>query len=118
MAKVKSKIELGKCPFCLDEIISKDDRGHVIYGDNYGEIYILLSDRSKMKIGVCLTCCECLTDDHIESLMEEHRKFWILGLQDAFAEKKKTLDRQRDEQLEYYDNLSSVRFAKSERDLE
>ncbi len=117
MATIKAKIELGKCPFCLTDIIEKDERGNPVFMEDYRECYVLLSDNSRMKVGVCDTCREGLTSDHIDALMTEHQKFWKLGLEEAYTEKKKALDSQRDQQIEHYSNLRSLRFAKREQDL-
>lgn len=116
--QVNAKIELGKCPFCVKEIISRNDKGETVRSNDYRDFWVLLSDGSRMKVGICDTCRESLTDEHIEALMAEHRVFWQNGLEEAYEEKKQALDRDRDSQIEHYTNLKSLRFAKREHDLD
>lgn len=116
--QVTAKIQLGKCPFCDKDILGRNERGETVRSSDYRDFWVLLSDGSRMKVGVCDTCREGLTDEHINVLMAEHRVFWQKGLVEAYEEKKRALDRDRDSQIEHYSNLRSLRFAKREHDLD
>lgn len=111
-------IELGKCPFCHEVIIRLDDHGKPVHEKAYREAWLLLTDGSRMKVGICESCRDIMDEDMVKDLMVVHRDFWAHGLQEAFKQKRLQLDKQEAEQRAYYGKLDVVRFSKRERELD
>lgn len=111
-------IELGKCPFCHTTIITVDDEHGPRHEESYREAWLLLSDGSRMKVGICVSCRDIMDQDMVDRLMVVHRAFWERGLEEAYKKRHEELTLQEKQQKAYYKKLNSVRFAKRERDLD
>ena len=110
-------IELGKCPFCHASIF--EVKNNVVHRNGiYRESWLLLSDGSRMKVGICTECRDIMDEEMVDELMVVHRAFWQKGLERAYKDKKDQLKKQEAEQKAYYKNISATRFGRREKDLE
>lgn len=110
-------IEFGKCPFCEKEIMkSENNKASVLEG--YDTFWILLSDTSRMKVAICKDCKKSLTDKKVSEVVTAHQEMWAKGITKEIDIKISELESTKQQQLNYYQNLSSVKFALREKDIE
>jgi len=108
-------IKVGHCPFCDTKIFDVEDEQEKRL-PNYSKFWILLSDGSRMKVAKCKKCK--IGKVKVNKLMKAHQEFWKEGIENEVAKKHKELEQQKEQQIKYYNNLNSVSFGTSERDLE
>jgi len=110
-------IEFGKCPLCGKEIMkSENNKTRVLEG--YDTFWILLSDTSRMKVAICKKCKKTLTEKIVNEIVTAHQEMWTKGITKDINSKISELEATKQQQLNYYQNLSSVKFALREKDLE
>lgn len=117
-AKLPVIIELGKCPFCHTQIMTLNEKKQPVRAESYREMWILLSDGSRMKLAICSSCRDSVSDEMIAELMTEHQKFWVAGLERAYKQKELDLKKQKEQHVGHFQTLSAVRHAKTERLLD
>lgn len=108
-------IKVGHCPFC-DEKVFEVEGNESKRLPNYSQFWVLLSDGSKMKVAKCKKCR--LGKAKVGQLMKAHQDFWKKGIEEAAARKHEELEAQKQQQIKFYNNLNSVSFGTSERDLD
>lgn len=84
----------------------------------YDTFWILLSDTSKMKVAICQDCKKSLDTKKSEAVITAHQEFWKKGIEKSIDAKIAELQKTKEEQINYYNNLTSVKFSLRERDLE
>lgn len=71
-----------------------------------------------MKLAICSTCRDSVSDEMIADLMTEHQKFWVAGLERTYSQKELDLKKEKDQHIRHFQELSAVRHAKTERLLD
>lgn len=110
-------LEPGLCPFCKKRVIEELGVNKFKYSTDYREFWVLLSDNSRMKVGICENCRETLTTAKVDELMRVHATYWIEGLKQSYATQIKKLEADRDKHITYYGQMSFIRYGMSESDL-
>jgi len=110
------KIEFGKCPIC-DKKIMEQKENQAIKLKDYSDFWIAFSTGEKMKTAICQSCKKTLTKKQAESILEAHKTFWQKGIQNLLNEKISELQKQKDQHLNYYKNLSLASWSLKEKDL-
>lgn len=112
------KIEFGKCPYCAKEIMTLDEKNNPLMLTGYSTFWMMLSDGSRMKVAICEDCKKTLTKKKVDALMIAHQEFWKKGIESQLDEKIAELNQRKQEQINYYTNLTSLKFGLREKDLE
>lgn len=109
------KIKVGHCPFCDTKVFDVENN-ETKRLPNYSQFWVLLSDGSKMKVAKCKKCK--LSKAKVKKLMKAHQEFWVKGIENAVAQKHEELEQQKEHQIKFYNNLDSLSYGTSEKDLE
>lgn len=112
------KIQFGKCPFCEKEILKVDAKNNPIRQKGYSEFWVALSDGSRMKVAICEECKKKLTEKEAEKVLEAHRVFWAKGIESSIDNKISELEEKKQQDINYYNSLTLVKYGLKERDLE
>lgn len=111
------QLKFGKCPLC-NETVMKIEKKEPLKLDNYDVFWMKLSDGSRMKVAICKDCKKSLTKKKVEDILSAHRVFWAEGIEKTMDAKIKELEAQKEQNINYYNNLNLVKHGLKEDDME
>jgi len=68
------ELKFGYCAYCGESIMDIMKRK---LAQNFRTLWLLLSDGSKMRVGVCEKCYQKPTKKMRDTIIEKHRKYWL-----------------------------------------
>lgn len=112
------KIEFGKCPFCKKEILKKDKDDNPVKLEGYSEFWVLLSNKTRMKVAICDSCKKELKKKDAEAVVSVHCELWADGIKESYDRQIEQLKKDQKREINNYSNLKLVKHGLRERDLE